>query len=427
MFPWILCCILLIVVFFLITKIIFIEKSIDEIHTEFQERLSSDTNTLIDISSSDPHLRKLASEINIQLRLLRKERHRYQQGDLELKEAITNISHDLRTPLTAINGYLDLLEREEKSETVHCYLSQIQNRTDVLKNLTEEYFGEIEREEDLIDIHDLNVEIVSFTDNNGKKHRRGYKPKDRYTLKELLKRIIEVRGDGGDFNDIDTSDIESMESLFNDNKTFNGDITGWNVSSVRDMNNMFYNAISFNQPIGKWKFPKVENMKYMFYGATSFNQPIGDWEFPKVTDMSGMFYDAKSFNQPIGDWKFPNVTDMSSMFMEATSFNRPIGNWKFPNVENMNSMFWDALSFNQDISKWKFPNVENMSGMFSGASSFNQPIGDWEFPNVTDMRNMFSNATSFNQDLSKWDLKGKKKTKIFYGCPIKKEYKPKMK
>ena len=140
MFPWILCCILLIVVFFLITKIIFIEKSIDEIHTEFQERLSSDTNTLIDISSSDPHLRKLASEINIQLRLLRKERHRYKQGDLELKEAITNISHDLRTPLTAINGYLDLLEREEKSETVHCYLSQIQNRTDVLKNLTEELF-----------------------------------------------------------------------------------------------------------------------------------------------------------------------------------------------------------------------------------------------------------------------------------------------
>ena len=109
----------------------FYRKSIDEIHTEFQERLSSDTNTLIDISSSDPHLRKLASEINIQLRLLRKERHRYQQGDLELKEAITNISHDLRTPLTAINGYLDLLEREEKSETVHCYLSQIQNRTDV--------------------------------------------------------------------------------------------------------------------------------------------------------------------------------------------------------------------------------------------------------------------------------------------------------
>lgn len=41
----------------------FYRKSIDEIHTEFQERLSSDTNTLIDISSSDPHLRKLASRL----------------------------------------------------------------------------------------------------------------------------------------------------------------------------------------------------------------------------------------------------------------------------------------------------------------------------------------------------------------------------
>ena len=85
-------------------------------------------------------MRKLASEINVQLRLLRKERHRYQQGDRELKEAITNISHDLRTPLTAICGYLDLLDREEKNEAVRRYLSQIENRTEALKDLTEELF-----------------------------------------------------------------------------------------------------------------------------------------------------------------------------------------------------------------------------------------------------------------------------------------------
>ena len=65
--------------------------------------------------------------------------------------------------------------------------------------------------------------------------------------------------------------------------------------------------------------------------------------------------------------------------------------------------------------------------MFLYAKSFNQPIGDWEFPKVEDMSGMFYGASSFNQDLSEWNLKGKKKTKIFYGCPIKKEYKPKMK
>ena len=197
----------------------------------------------------------------------------------------------------------------------------------ILKNLTEEYFGEIEREEDFIDIDGLDVEIVSFTDNNGKKHRRGYKPKDKDTLKKLLKRMIKMRGDEGDFNDIDTSDITSMELLFNDNKTFNGDITGWNISSVR-------------------------NMRSMFYGAELFNQPIGKWDVSSVRYMNNMFYFAKSFNQP---------------------------------------------------------------------------IGNWEFPNVIDMNRMFAYASSFNQDLSKWDLKGKNKTEIFNGCPIKDEYKPKMK
>lgn len=132
--------ILLFIIFVLSAKIYFLRRSAQEIMEAFKDRLTADTNTLIDISSQDPYMRKLASEINIQLRLLRRERHRYQQGDLELKEAVTNISHDLRTPLTAINGYLDLLEREDKSENIRRYLSQIQNRTEVLKNLTEELF-----------------------------------------------------------------------------------------------------------------------------------------------------------------------------------------------------------------------------------------------------------------------------------------------
>ena len=132
--------ILILIIFVLLAKVCFLRKSAHEIADAFRDRLTTDTNTLVNISTRDPYMRKLAAEINVQLRLLRKERHRYQQGDLELKEAVTNISHDLRTPLTAINGYLDLLEREEKSENVQRYLSQIQNRTEVLKNLTEELF-----------------------------------------------------------------------------------------------------------------------------------------------------------------------------------------------------------------------------------------------------------------------------------------------
>ena len=117
-----------------------LRKSAKEIKTAFAEKLITDTNTLIDISCGDRCMRDLADSLNQQLENLQKERHRFHQGDLELKNAITSISHDLRTPLTAICAYLDLLNREEINEKVRRYLAQIQNRANVLKNLTEELF-----------------------------------------------------------------------------------------------------------------------------------------------------------------------------------------------------------------------------------------------------------------------------------------------
>lgn len=124
----------------LVVKLFLIRKAAREIEAEFAQRLMTDTNTLISISHQDKTMRRLADSINRQLRKLRGERNRFQQGDLELKEAVTNISHDLRTPLTAICGYLDLLEKEEKSQNVQRYLSQIANRANALRQLTEELF-----------------------------------------------------------------------------------------------------------------------------------------------------------------------------------------------------------------------------------------------------------------------------------------------
>lgn len=138
--PIVLCILLTIAVILLLIKIYFMKKSAGEITEKLSEKLSADTNTLIDISSGDMDMRALAEKLNVQLRQLREERRRFQHGDTELKEAVTNISHDLRTPLTAVFGYLDLLEREEKSDTVQQYLVQIRGRTEAMKTLTEELF-----------------------------------------------------------------------------------------------------------------------------------------------------------------------------------------------------------------------------------------------------------------------------------------------
>ncbi len=124
----------------LLMKIHMMQKAAREIEAAFADRLMTDTNTLIAISGSDRYMRHLANAINRQLRFLREKRHRFQQGDAELKNAVTNISHDLRTPLTAVFGYLDLLEQEEKSEAVERYIAIIRNRCEMLKQLTEELF-----------------------------------------------------------------------------------------------------------------------------------------------------------------------------------------------------------------------------------------------------------------------------------------------
>ena len=137
---WAACAVLFIAVLVLAVRVYLLRRSAREIAAGLSARISTDTNTLIGISSRDRAMRALAESVNTELRALRRERRRLQQGDRELREAVTNISHDLRTPLTAICGYLELLEREEKSAAVARYLGQIENRTAALTRLTEELF-----------------------------------------------------------------------------------------------------------------------------------------------------------------------------------------------------------------------------------------------------------------------------------------------
>ena len=157
MFPWIICGVLAVVIVILMVKIRIMQKSMDEICACMTEHLSSDTNQLITVSSSDKHVRHLASEIARQLTELRRQRRQYISGDRELKEAVTNISHDLRTPLTAMCGYLELLEAEKMTDNTRRCVKQISNRTEALKALTEELF----RYSVISSVSDLSYEKVN--------------------------------------------------------------------------------------------------------------------------------------------------------------------------------------------------------------------------------------------------------------------------
>lgn len=137
---WVLTGLLICIVFLFWLKIRLLQKAAVEIENGLSLILSTDTNTLLSISSRDIYMRKLTDSLNSQLRTLRRERLFFQQGNRAVQETITNVSHDLRTPLTAICGYLDLLRQENLPKEALRYLSIIENRTEALKQLTEEFF-----------------------------------------------------------------------------------------------------------------------------------------------------------------------------------------------------------------------------------------------------------------------------------------------
>ena len=115
-----------------------LHRDMERLGTELELRLKEDTNVGLDVPAGDRYFRRLVQILDRQLRQLRREHLRYAQGDRELKAAVTGISHDLRTPLTAICGYLELLKREDMTSEVRSYLEVISGRVEAMRSLTEE-------------------------------------------------------------------------------------------------------------------------------------------------------------------------------------------------------------------------------------------------------------------------------------------------
>ena len=154
----------------LVLKIIIMKNEINNIGKSISSIINADTNNLITISSNDSDLKKLANVLNKSLKELRQLQLEYKNGNQELKSSITNISHDLRTPLTAIRGYLDLMNNNNLTQKQLKYLKIIDGKVNDLTELTEQLFdfsksidikNEIKREN--ICINDiLEDSIASF-------------------------------------------------------------------------------------------------------------------------------------------------------------------------------------------------------------------------------------------------------------------------
>lgn len=138
-------------------------KEIDNITAQLSEINRTVTNSKILLSSSDKQMKRIALEINKTLEAKQNIESKYKKMDMELRQAIANMSHDLRTPLTSIMGYMQLMEDTNLSfEERNQYINIIKNRTKSLQILISSFYdlSRLEAKEYKFELKSLNLSNI---------------------------------------------------------------------------------------------------------------------------------------------------------------------------------------------------------------------------------------------------------------------------
>ena len=122
-------------------KLYLIKKDIKQLGESLDKITSTNTNAKLRTNTFDKDITALIEKINSLLNKNHRDILESIRSETELKQALTNISHDLRTPLTSAKGYLQMLMKDRLDEDdVSRYHAIIQGRLDVLTNLLNSLF-----------------------------------------------------------------------------------------------------------------------------------------------------------------------------------------------------------------------------------------------------------------------------------------------
>lgn len=200
--------------FFLLSRNI--KKSIKDFKYISENR---DSNRKLKLNHPDKNFEKLLFEINRYLENTQANKLKYIKREEEIRKEIENISHDLRTPLTSIRGYLELINDETISEKEKKdYISIMQKRSKVLQNLIQEFYdlSRIENND-----YNLNMEIVDINRELREQillFYNDFESKSIYVDINLDKNPVLVKLDGGAikrvFNNLIQNSIKYSKSSF---------------------------------------------------------------------------------------------------------------------------------------------------------------------------------------------------------------------
>lgn len=145
-------------------RLIALTRTLNSIAAQFQERAFLASNALIRIPPAGAAVNQLTERLNTGLETLRVQKLRVERGDREFRDALMMWAHDLRTPLTAISGYTELLAQEPQTEAGRRYLGTIQSRMHIIEEITEELFAFALLHADRADLKEETVDLRAFTE-----------------------------------------------------------------------------------------------------------------------------------------------------------------------------------------------------------------------------------------------------------------------
>lgn len=126
--------------FIVILLLIHIKWQLDLLSAQLKKRLNDGSRNYVQVSLLDGSVSRLVSEMNKCFMQDDQAKQTLEREEKQFRETIANISHDLRTPLTSIKGFLQLLERENPTESQQKRLAIIRKHTVELGDLIEHFF-----------------------------------------------------------------------------------------------------------------------------------------------------------------------------------------------------------------------------------------------------------------------------------------------
>ena len=122
----------------LLLKVVALKISLREISGRAEEKFRESSNAPLAPQSRDADVKRLCDVLEREISEVNEARRQCAAANGEFTRAVTNVSHDLRTPLTSVSGYLGLLAKSGLEGRQAEYLRIVQGRVDAMKKLTEE-------------------------------------------------------------------------------------------------------------------------------------------------------------------------------------------------------------------------------------------------------------------------------------------------